>query len=61
VEISAYQVFDYIVVNDDLERAFDELRAIVVAARCRRERRQGAAQRLLEEWEAGPYGGLKRE
>lgn len=30
--------YDYIVVNDDFERAFSELRAVVVAERCRRGR-----------------------
>lgn len=30
--------YDYIVVNDDFERAFQELRSVVVAERCRRGR-----------------------
>ncbi len=30
--------YDYIVVNDDIERAFQELRSVVVAERCRRGR-----------------------
>ncbi|HET6347862.1 MAG TPA: guanylate kinase [Candidatus Krumholzibacteria bacterium] len=37
-EISASARYDYLVVNDDLERAAEELRAIMVAERCRRER-----------------------
>jgi guanylate kinase len=30
--------YDYIIVNDDIERAFQELRSVVVAERCRRGR-----------------------
>jgi guanylate kinase len=30
--------YDYILVNDDFERAYNELRSVVVAERCRRER-----------------------
>jgi guanylate kinase len=30
--------YDYIVVNDDIERAFQDLRSVVVAERCRRGR-----------------------
>lgn len=30
--------YDYIIVNDDFERAFQELRSVVVAERCRRGR-----------------------
>jgi guanylate kinase len=37
-EISASARYDYLVVNDDLERASAELGAIVTAERCRRER-----------------------
>lgn len=33
-----YASYDYILVNDNLERAYQELRAIVVAERCRRGR-----------------------
>ncbi len=56
VEIGAYETFNYIVVNDDLDRAFEELRAIAVAASCRQERRAHYAKRLLDEWTAGGYG-----
>jgi guanylate kinase len=48
-EISASARYDYLVVNDDLERAGGELRAIVTAERCRRERAVAdMIRRLLE-------------
>jgi guanylate kinase len=45
------KLFDYFVVNDDLERASDELRAIVIAERARRSRRASLAQALLQDGE----------
>lgn len=36
-EISHYTAFDYIVVNDDMEEALTELRAIILARRLRQE------------------------
>jgi guanylate kinase len=46
-EIEHYALFDYVVVNDDLEAAFDQLRSIVVAEHARRERRAPLAESLL--------------
>ncbi len=40
-EISHYAEYDYIIVNDDVEKALRELTAILVAERVRRERRVG--------------------
>jgi guanylate kinase len=40
-EISHYAEYDYIIVNDDVEKALNELTAILVAERVRRERRVG--------------------
>ena len=36
-EISDYHRYEYVIINDSLERALDELRSIVLAVRCRRE------------------------
>jgi guanylate kinase len=47
LEIEHYALFDYLVVNDDLTRAFDELRSIVVAEGARRRRRAALAEALL--------------
>ena len=47
LEIEHYALFDYVVVNDDLHRAFDELRSIAVAERARRARRSALAESLL--------------
>ena len=40
-EIEEWRRYDYIVVNDDLGRAYGEVRAILTAERLRRERRPG--------------------
>jgi guanylate kinase len=41
LEIEHWREYDYVVVNDDLDRAFSEVRAIVTAERLRRDRRPG--------------------
>lgn len=46
-EIEHYALFDYLVVNDAVDRAFDELRSIVVAERARRSHRAPLAESLL--------------
>ena len=40
-EIGHWQEYDYVVVNDDLDRAYGAVRAIVTAERLRRNRRPG--------------------
>jgi guanylate kinase len=46
-EIEHYAMCDYLIVNDSLDRAFDELRAIVLAERARRRRRAPIAEAVL--------------
>jgi guanylate kinase len=47
LEIEHYALFDYLVVNDDLQHAYDELRSITVAERARSWRRSELAEGLL--------------
>jgi guanylate kinase len=52
IEIEHWRVYDYVVVNDDLDRAFAAVRAIATAERLRRDRRPGLfdfVSGLLEE------------
>jgi guanylate kinase len=46
-EIEHYGFFDYLIVNDRLDAAFDELRGIILVERARRWRRAGLAEALL--------------
>jgi guanylate kinase len=48
-ELEHYGEYDYLVVNDQLSRAYDELRAIYVAAHSLRQRRESVARALLAE------------
>jgi len=41
LEIEHWREYDYVVINDDLDRAFSDVRAIVTAERLRRDRRPG--------------------
>ncbi|HEY6403064.1 MAG TPA: guanylate kinase [Blastocatellia bacterium] len=47
-EMEQYVNFDYIVINDDLNRAIDDLAAIITAERCRATRRREIAERILQ-------------
>jgi guanylate kinase len=40
-EIEHWREYDYVIVNDDLDRAFSSLKSIVSAERLRRDRRPG--------------------
>jgi guanylate kinase len=52
-EIEHYGFFDFVIVNDDVERAYQELRAVVFAERCRRGRHALLCERLLAEGKVG--------
>jgi len=47
-EIEQYVNFDYVVINDDLDHAIDELAAIIMAERCRLTRRSKIIERILK-------------
>ena len=42
-ELDHWEEYDYVVINDDLDRAINEVRSILTAERLRRERRAGVA------------------
>jgi guanylate kinase len=47
-EMQRYMEYDFLVVNDDVERAGREVQAITVAARCLRNRLSERARRILD-------------
>jgi len=54
-ELAHYAEYDYLIVNDDFDKAYDALRAVYVAALHRRERQAAVAQHLLEGQEELPW------
>jgi len=46
-EIRHYSQFDYIVVNDDLDKAADELKSILLSTKCRLEVRHKEIMPIL--------------
>jgi len=57
-EVTAFGEFDYVVINDVLERAAEELRSIILAARCRPAARAVEIERILRSF--APRGGAPR-
>ena len=51
-EVEQYKYFDYLVFNDEVERAAEELSSIVRAERARRERQEWVARRVLATFNA---------
>ena len=52
-EIQHYGLFDYVIVNDDLDEAKERLRGIVLAERSRRKRTAQVAEALLRQAGSG--------
>ena len=53
-EVRKSPLYDFIVVNDDFETAYGELRSIVVADRCRHIRRARRVREVLREFDETP-------
>lgn len=52
-EVARYTEFDYLVLNDEVERAAAQLASVVYAERARRTRQEALARRVLETFPAG--------
>jgi len=48
-EIEMMELYDYVVENDEVEKACEKIKAIVVAEHCRRERVEKRYKKLLED------------
>lgn len=55
IEIENYRLFDYLIVNDDLEKSHSRLRSIVYAESSRTTRLATAAERLLRDENVGQW------
>jgi guanylate kinase len=55
LEIEHYRLFDYVIVNDDYEKAFWRLRSVVYAESSRCMRMAPSAERLLRDETVGPW------
>lgn len=53
-EILESSIFDYLVINVDLNRALDELKAIILSDRCLFERRQKEFREILKSFKSWP-------
>lgn len=53
-ELEHYSEYDYAILNDDVERAMQELRAVYVAAHATAKRRAAHAEALLRGWKRPP-------
>lgn len=47
-EVEEWGLYEYLVINDDFDRAADELWAIITAERCRRERKRETVETILK-------------
>jgi guanylate kinase len=53
-EVEHYRHFDYLILNDEVERAAAQLASIVWAERARRKRQEWLARRVLASFDAPP-------
>lgn len=53
VEVKLYEKFDYVIINDDLDRALSSLEAIITAERCRLSRQGTYCEAILNTFGGG--------
>lgn len=58
-EVRAYAEFDYVVVNDDLREAVEELQTVIRAVRCRPEARAASLRPILRSFASKPAAGSR--
>lgn len=58
-EVGRYTDYDYVVVNDDLERSTETLQAILLAERSRRKRMEEVIGPVLDSFCVGPHNTRK--
>jgi guanylate kinase len=46
-EVERYTEFDYVIINDELEKAVKELEAVFLSERCRRDRQEDSIKQVL--------------
>ena len=51
-ELKQYSMFDYVIFNDDLERASGQLAAIITAERAKRSRQEGLVKQIIENFKS---------
>jgi guanylate kinase len=56
-EVAQYEHFDYVILNDDINRASQQLAAVIYAERARRERQQVTLREALEDFGSGSGPG----
>ena len=49
-ELKQYATFDYVIINDEIERAVAQLASIIYAERARCVRQEGLVRRVIEEF-----------
>lgn len=47
-EVKEYSKFDYVIINDELEKAVSDLKAIIYAERCKSNRQTDAVNKILD-------------
>jgi guanylate kinase len=55
-ELTQYYLYDYIVVNNDIELALNQFKSIITAELCRQHRNLNIISDILEEWRDNPAG-----
>ena len=52
-EVLNYEQYDYILINDEFDESFEQLRGILLAERCRNHRARSGIQAILESFRDG--------
>jgi len=55
IEVQLYERFDYVVLNEDIDRALAQLEAIITAERCRPDRQRNRIESVIDTFGGEPF------